>query len=278
MKATLRYLSAMVVLLLCAAMSCVSFAAVQTTSADAVYSGSVTLHDAAIPDLVQVGHQYHIGGVIQAEGGVITQIEASVIDMKGIPKAEIKMSPNAPSFQLDESVIEQKMNFQVLKKGAYLFNITVSVEMNNQTSTVTLVDKKVCVIEENPEALKEQRLSIQIENAWSPTFLSKNVMFPLRGIIRSTSIITDVTAMIYTPTGNIAMTSSFSPSSQKYSLVQSEVDSGINFGSLPAGNYVYELTTTVTNGVDFKTKTLIHQPFEVSPTGRDCFGTDAVIE
>ena len=103
-------------------------------------------------------------------------------------------------------------------------------------------------------------------------------MFPLRGIIRSASIITDVTATIYTPTGNIAMISSFSPCSQKYSLVQSEVDSGINFGSLPAGNYVYELTTTVTNGVDFKTKVLIYQPFEVSPTGIDCFGTDAIID
>ncbi|MBR2924613.1 MAG: hypothetical protein IKC28_06260 [Clostridia bacterium] len=277
MKTALWYLSFIIVLVLCVAPACAGFATVQAGLINDACE-FVALNDAQIPVLVQVGHRFNIGGVIQSQEGIITEIKATVTSADGIEKTKIVLSPNTSTFRLEDSAIAQKMDFQVYKKGAYLFNITVSVDIDDEIKTAVLVDQMVCVIEENPEALKEQRLSIQIENAWSPTFLSKNVMFPLRGIIRSASIITDVTATIYTPTGNIAMISSFSPCSQKYSLVQSEVDSGINFGSLPAGNYVYELTTTVTNGVDFKTKVLIYQPFEVSPTGIDCFGTDAIID
>jgi len=279
MKTTLRTHSLIAILMMfCLMLSCVNCGVAEPEEPVIDSDEMVTISDAQIPSLLQVGHRFNVGGVIKAEDGIITRIEANVTSQYGTKKFGLTQSPNSSSFNLKDSAIAQKMSFQVLKTGAYVYKLTVSAENDERSCTVDLVNEEFWVIEENPEALKEQRLTLTIENAWSPTFMSKNVMFPLRGIIRSTSIITDVTATIYTPTGNVAMTSTFSPCSQKYSLVQSEVDSGISFGSLPAGNYVYELTATVTNGVDFKTKTLVHQPFEVSPTGKDCYGTDAVME
>lgn len=241
-------------------------------------AATISINDAKFPRFLQVGHRFALEGIINAEDAEITRIKANVSDKNGATKFERSVSPNSSSFDLSESSVIQQIQFQALKTGAYVYKVTVTAENDEEESTVTVIDEEFWVVDEDMDMLKGQPLDIRIENAWSPTLISKDVMFMLKGSISTTGILTDVTATIYTSTGNAVMVSSDSPCEQKYYLGRSKVDSGISFGELPAGNYVYELTATSTDGVDFHAQTLISQTFEVASTGKDSYGTDAVIE
>jgi len=241
-------------------------------------STTISINDAKFPEFLQAGHRFTLEGMINAENAVITRIKANVSEKNGATKFERSVSPNSSSFDLSESSVIQQIQFQTLKTGAYVYKVTVTAENDEEESTVTVIDEEFWVVDEDMDMLKGQPLDIRIENAWSPTLISKDVMFLLKGSISTTGILTDVTATIYTSTGNAVMVSSDSPCEQKYYLGRSKVDSGISFGDLPAGNYVYELTATSTDGVDFHTQILISQPFEVTATGKDSYGTDAVIK
>ncbi|MCC8136642.1 MAG: hypothetical protein LIO76_01000, partial [Clostridiales bacterium] len=188
------------------------------------------------------GSAFTIAGQITSNY-TITSITAKVETSSGTSKFSNTVKPNSKSYPVYN--LDSKMNFSKLAAGKYVFTITAT----DLKGTKTLVSKSFTV----------KAASFTTSGITYPSSISKGKDFTIKGTVKSTSKITNISvSIINTTTGKQMSGGSVNPKATSYNV--NKLDSKLNFKSLEKGKYVYRLSATNASGI---TKYIVTKSFTV---------------
>ena len=186
------------------------------------------------------GAAFTVGGTV-ASNYNIKSVTVSVKTAGGTVKCTKTVYPNAKSYNLFG--VDSAMTFSKLPAGSYVY-------------TVTAKDEKATITTTSRFAVRSSTVTISGYNC--PGTLKKGSAFSVKGIVKDSRAIKNVTVSVRTTSGVIKFQASANPNAKSYDI--HKLDAKLTFRQLPAGTYVYRVAVTDANGV---VKNLVTKSFRV---------------
>jgi hypothetical protein len=151
------------------------------------------------------------------------------------------------------------------KDGSIIY-LYAQWEKGSPPSDPVVTPSETSIPPQPPDVVPDQKPQLSISGANYPSTLHVGDNFGLRGTVKTDcGTITEVQGGILDSTGAEIQSSSFSPNKTTHDLRRS-INTELEFGLLSAGDYIYRVIATATNGEQTTTKTLIDTPFTIVET------------
>jgi len=113
---------------------CIGDIIIGSDSYSAQTSSTITFKDKSLPTSIKAGKAFTIAGLLQADRGIITNIDCKIVNSNGTIVQNCSVRPFTFSYQLKDSVIDNSMLFGKLSTGSYIF--TLDVQTANGISNI----------------------------------------------------------------------------------------------------------------------------------------------
>ena len=202
--------------------------------------------------VLTMGSSFSVKGTVSSEK-VISKAFGGIYTADGEQVIYYETEPNAKSFDI-MNTFDTVMTFAELSAGDYIYKIEV---VDSDENTVTATEKEFSIADNSTIAPE-----IAITGASEPAdILPTECVFSVRGQVSSSFRIKKIWGGVYNEDGT--QTDVFyedTPDASSYNL-NATFDNYLDFGSLPAGKYVYKIEAT---DIKDNTQTLIEKSFEIS--------------
>ena len=199
-----------------------------------------------------MGSSYSVKGIITSES-VLSKVFGGIYTPDGEQVIYYETEPDSKSCNI-ASTFDTVMTFAKLAAGDYVYRIEA---VDSNENTVTVIEKNFSVAD---NSTVESDISITDESL-PADILPTECVFSVRGQVSSSFTIKKIWGGVYNEDGT--PTDVFyedTPEVSSYNL-NSTFDNYLDFGSLPAGKYIYKIEATDRKD---NTQTLIEKSFEIS--------------
>lgn len=241
-----------------------SFTVLTRATATPLRAPVLSISSPNYPTAMYEGDSFSIRGTVYTDVGTISEVRVEIVDYYyGYTVMGQSAYPNAQSYTLNNSAINNALRFGQLGAGTYIYRVTAYAKNGTQTSEKTLVDRSFTV-QSRATATPARKPQLSISGETYPSTMYQGASFSIRGTVSTDcGVLTEVRGEVISEWGYAEQSQTVRPNAATLDLRPSNINQKMSFGKLMPGNYTYRLTATAQNGGYTETQILIECPFTI---------------
>lgn len=240
---------------------------------------SLSISGQNAPTTITQGSNFGLKGTVKTDCGIITSLYGAILDTQGNVVQSGQYAPNQSSNNLRNS-INNDLLFGKLSAGDYVYRVQATAKNGSLETTTTLIEQAFRVeakagtttsptttptptTSSSGTTSQDKKPTLKVSGENYPGSLKQGSNFGIRGTVSTDcGVITRVFGAITDIEGNNLQHCEYVVNKSSVDL-RYTINNDLIFGDLAAGDYVYFVDVTATNGTETTEESVIACDFRV---------------